>query len=151
MELNLSTCYSVFEKHYSRVADSLGVKASFRDDIASYVTHRAMILFKLDLLLIEHRNKIDPDRFFLFGKNALYHYLFSKKGISLSEAKKICLHDTLIVLAEDVSAFQVPKDVISHLRKEFNFSAPDFKLVQDEKRKFQDSEWDFEPADRRLN
>lgn len=153
MELNLSACYRVFLGHYSRIANSLGVNPNpdNRSDESSYVTYRALMLFKLDLLLIEHQEKIDPDRFFLFGENALNHYLFTKKGVSLSETKNLSLHDKLTILAEELISYSIPHEVLNYLKQEFNFSIPDFKSVQNDRREFKHSDWSFELAEQRLN
>lgn len=153
MELNLSTCYRIFLGHYSRIAESLGVSPDpdARSDEASYVTYRALMLFKLDLLLIEHQNKVDTDRFFLFGENALNHYLFTKKGVSFSESKTLSLHDKLTILAEELISYSIPHEVLNYLKREFNFSIPDFKSVQNDRRVFKDSDWSFDLAEQRLN
>ncbi|EGC1988281.1 hypothetical protein H8828_003511 [Salmonella enterica] len=151
MELNITTCYRIFEKHYNRISEFLGVNPSTRHELENFVAYRALILFKLDLLLIDHRNSIDQDRFILFGKNALHHYLFTKKGVPYTEAKSLSLQDSLIILAEDISKYMLPADILNFIKNEFNFSSNNIKSVIDEMRVFKDSDWDFEPADTRLN
>ena len=153
MELNLSSCYRVFLGHYSCIAKSLGVSPNpdSRSDEASYVTYRALMLFKLDLLLIEHQNKVDPDRLLLFGEYALNHYLFTKKGVPYSETKNLSLHDKLTILAEELISYSVPDEVLNYLKTEFNFSHYGFKSVSNDKRKFTESEWSFDLAEQRLN
>lgn len=151
MELNITTCYKIFEKHFNRISESLDVSPSTRHELENFVAYRALILFKLDLLLIDHRNSIDGDRFILFGKNALHHYLFTKKGVPYSEAKKLNLQDSLVILADDISKYSLPAEIINFLKNEFNFSSNNIKYVKDEMRVFKDSDWDFEPADTQLN
>lgn len=151
MELNISSCYKVFENGISRVAKSLNISNLHNSEIESYVSHRALIIFKLDLILIEHRNSFDKDRFVLFGKNALYHYLFLKKGVPLDSSEKMTFHDILIVLWDNISSYEIPSDVLKMLHEEFRFNNPDSHSVRDEHRSFQESEWDPEFSDRRLN
>ncbi|MDC9821988.1 hypothetical protein ABRQ07_11650 [Pectobacterium polonicum] len=151
MELNISSCYNVFDNGVNRVAKSLNISNLHNSEIESYITHRALIIFKLDLILIEHRNSFDKDRFVLFGKNALYHYLFLKKGVPLDSSKKMSFHDILIVLWDDISAYNIPSDVLTHLHKGFYFNNPTPLSVRDEERYFQETEWNPEDADRQLN
>ncbi|HFD8278475.1 TPA: hypothetical protein ACF6GX_005220 [Raoultella ornithinolytica] len=151
MELNISTCYKIFEKHYDRIFESFHVTPSNRSTLENIVACRALILFKLDLTLIEHRNSIDPDRFILFGKNALYSYLFTKKGVPYAEAKAMNLQDTLVILAEDISSYLPPAEIFNLLARDFNFSLNSIQDVNDDMRAFKDSDWDFGPADTRLN
>ena len=150
MEPNLSACFRVFQNHVQNVSHSLGIKSRPENDLESYISHRALIIFKLDLLLFEHRNEIDKERFLLFGKNALYHYLFSKKGISLSESKTMSLHDSLIVLSHDLISFKLPTNINNYLKNEFSFNSIDCNLIRDDSRAFQDAEWDPDFSDSRL-
>ncbi|MFC3393665.1 ECs1072 family phage-associated protein [Brenneria rubrifaciens] len=152
MELNISSCHRVFDKIVTRVDNSLNIKDSCMSEAKNYITHRALIIFKLDVLLIEHREKFDNERLVLFGKNALYHYLFTKKGIPLETAKNMGLHDSLIVLWDDITAYNLPTDVDEFIRKNFYYANnPDSQSVPDEKRYFQDSEWDPEFTERWLS
>ncbi|HAS1202332.1 ECs1072 family phage-associated protein [Enterobacter hormaechei] len=151
MELNITTGFKIFEKHYNRIAESLGVSNALGHELESFIAFRALTLLKLDLLLINHRNSIDQERLFLFGKNTLHHYLFTKKGIPFSEAKKLSLQDSLLILLQEVSTHSVPTELLNLLKNEFNFSSNNIKYVKDEFRVFKDSDWDFEPADTRLN
>lgn len=151
MELNITTCFAIFQKHYDRIFESFDVTPSTTKSFENFAACRALILFKLDLMLIDHRNSIDEDRFILFGKNALYSYLFIKKGVPYSEAKAMNLQDTLVILAKDISTYPLPAEIINHLERDFNFSPNNIKNVNDELRLFKDSDWDFTPADTRLN
>ncbi|HFO9955640.1 TPA: hypothetical protein ACHK63_002307, partial [Escherichia coli] len=98
MELDASVCLRIFEKHYERVAKTYREVLDKETANSAFVATRALILLKLDLLLVEYRRNIDSKCVVLFGKNVLYHYLFTQKGVSLSDAKNMCLHDILIVL-----------------------------------------------------
>lgn len=151
MELNITTGFKIFEKHYNRIAESLGVSNALGHELENFIAFRALTLLKLDLLLINHRNSIDQERQFLFGKYTLHHYLFTKKGIQFSEAKKLNLHDILLILLQEISTYSLPTELMNLLNKEFNFSSNNIKYVKDEMRIFKDSDWDFEPADTRLN
>ena len=155
MELNLSTAYRVFDHGVKRVAKSLLLSEpyspSVEPQIQSYVTQRAFIIFKLDLLLFQHRNKHDKERFVLFGKNALYHYLFTKKNIPVEEAKKMDFHDVLLTVWDELAEFQIPKDVDDYLHKNFYFNNPDPQSISPSLRSFDNSEWDPDFSDRRLN
>ncbi|HIH5151804.1 TPA: ECs1072 family phage-associated protein [Citrobacter freundii] len=151
MELNITTGFKIFEKHYNRIAESLGVSNASGHELENFIAFRALILLKLDLLLINHRNSIDQERLFLFGKNTLHHYLFTEKGIPFSEAKKLNLQDSLLIILQEVSTYSVPTELMNLLKNEFNFSSNNIKYVKDELRAFKDSDWDFGPADTRLN
>ncbi|UDQ80173.1 hypothetical protein LJN55_22715 [Erwinia rhapontici] len=151
MQLNHTDCFKVLFEHVKNVASSLDIKYSSIDDLDGYVTYRALNILKLDLLLIEHRNQYDPDRFFLFGNNALHHYLFEKKNTSYLDAKKLSLHEAMIIMAEDINALTIPPELINFLKREFNFNKPDSESIPEDKRVIQDCEWNRAIAEKLLS
>lgn len=108
MELNLTILGSIFSETYSRVATNCQISdesMSFRDgNINSLLSCRAMVIFKLDLLLFKFRNEIDPGRLFLRGKNSLECYLLNKNGIHDLNFGNYSLPEILAVLADDLGA-----------------------------------------------
>ncbi|EEW7497619.1 hypothetical protein D6V68_13395 [Escherichia albertii] len=156
MELDAFVCLRIFEKHYERVAESYREVLDKETANSTFVATRALILLKLDLLLVEYRRNIDSKCVVLFGKNVLYHYLFTQKGVSLSDAKSMSLHDILIVLWSDINAYVIPEHILEYIhglyKFEFSSSSPNELVYKDENSLlFNDSAWDFYPADTRLN
>ncbi|HHS2552757.1 TPA: ECs1072 family phage-associated protein [Escherichia coli] len=155
MELDAFVCLRIFEKHCERVAESYRDVLDKETANSAFVATRALILLKLDLLLVEYRRNIDSKCVVLFGKNVLYHYLFTQKGVSLSDAKNMCLHDILIVLWNDINAYVIPEHVSERIqilyKHELSSPTPDLSYEDESLLHFKDSAWDFYPADTRLN
>ncbi|WP_421505314.1 ECs1072 family phage-associated protein [Erwinia rhapontici] len=150
MQLNQTDCFRLLLKHVENVASSLDIKYSSIDDVDSYVVYRAFNILKLDLLLIEHKNQYDPDRFFLFGNKALHHYLFKKKNTSYLDAKQLSLHESMMLMIEDINSLTLSPEVIRYLRGQFNFNTPDIKSIENDRRIIQDSEWNPDLAEKHL-
>ncbi|MEN4562341.1 hypothetical protein [Pantoea agglomerans] len=108
MEMNLTTLGNIFSATYSRVAINCqisGEAMTFRsENMNSLLSCRAMMIFKLDLLLFKFRNEIDPGRLFLRGKNSLECYLLKKKGIHDLNYGNYSLPEVLAVLSDDLDA-----------------------------------------------
>lgn len=151
MQLNQTNCFKVFNQHFEDIKKSLNISDFHRDDIETYVFYRALSLFKLDLLIIEHRQNLDPERFLLFGKNALIHYLLTKKGISVTEARNMPLSDTLIVLYEDLLSVSIPSEIMTFLTNQFYKGTPDFRSISHILRTIKDDEWNSEISEQLLS
>lgn len=150
MDINLTDAHKVFSHHLENISSALKIEQSRYEEHDRLLAFRALTLFKLDVLISIHRNEIDPQHIILFGKNALYHYLVSKKSVSIIEAKNLTLHDILVLLADDLASLVLGINVMGYLHKNFTLTAPE-KLQKPELRTFRDEEWDPEFAERRLH
>ncbi|WP_099045423.1 ECs1072 family phage-associated protein [Lonsdalea britannica] len=147
MQIHQNNFYKVFKGCHNRVIEHLKRSGIHISDIDIYTNNRALIICKLDIILTEHRNSVDKNRFVLFGKNALYHYLFTKKGIPLSEAKSMSFHDSLIVLWGDIAACELPRNVDDFLHEHYDLISHESHDIDTPFRYFEESEWDPSFAD----
>lgn len=150
MDINLTDAYKVFDHHLENISSTLKIERSRYEEHDRFLAFRALTLFKLDVLISNHRNEIDPQHIILFGKNALYHYLVNRKSVSIIEAKNLTLHETLVLLADDLASLEIGSNVMGYLHNNFTLTATD-KLPIPELRTFRDDEWNPEFAERRLH
>ncbi|WP_074013557.1 hypothetical protein [Candidatus Sodalis sp. SoCistrobi] len=153
MEMTVTHYYKLFYKTYNNILNALNISMeniNHHSDLLPYLTERTLIIFKLDTILFTYKQKNDPHRLILNGRNALVSYLFSNKNISINSAKDINLSDALIILQEDIKALNAPDGFKKELANEFSFVDYNPKGFIFCYPGFQDSEWDPEMWDKFL-
>ncbi len=153
MEMSLTEQFKHFELVYNNVKKSMGITDQMLLDHnkLAYITLRAQIIYKLDNLLFVYKQKNDPHRIVLHGRNALNSYLSSKYKVPYSEAKSLSLMEILIILMPELNEMKLPADVLEHLSKCSDFVFHLESVIPEAKRKIiEDHEWDPELFDRRF-
>ncbi|WP_414483616.1 hypothetical protein [Serratia marcescens] len=155
MEISLTNYFGLFTNTYKNVLKALNVndnEIDWSSDTHSYMSERAIVIFKLDKLLFDYKQENDPHRLILKGKNALTSYLVNVKKLSLNDAKNITLADALTLLASELREVNISDEIISHLRKDAEFIFNDYPSKQFvyQHPGYQDSEWDPDLWDKRL-
>lgn len=154
MDLNLNSCLSVYNKTAVNIADALSINNPENKYALPFITRRALIIFKLELILFKHREEFDKKRQILYGKNALTHYLFHKKGVSIADAKDISFHDALIILWDIIDNYVIPENIIIFISQHSdNYGLVDEDATQLAEKNpiYKDGEWDANFADKRLS
>lgn len=141
----------LFETIYKNVLSALGMPGvtRFGSTLKAYVTYRTLIIFKLDLMLYDYKEKNDPFRFTLRGRAALNSFLFNYKGIPFDKTATLTLHEVLTLLAPEIQTYQIPNDVMQLLKKKPEFSFEPFeRSFSASQPDFFGTEWDPELLDR---
>ncbi|WP_440495485.1 ECs1072 family phage-associated protein [Serratia sarumanii] len=155
MKISDTNYFGLYTQTYKNM---LGVLNVNQDDIGwgseslSYFCDRALVIFKLDMLLFDYKQENDPHRLILKGKNALVSYLANVKKVSLNDAKNITLADALTLLASELSEVNITDEIIRYLQKDADFIFKDYPSKQFvyQYPGYHDSEWDPDLWDRRL-
>ncbi|MBI6161310.1 hypothetical protein JEQ05_06615 [Serratia liquefaciens] len=154
MEISLSNYFGFFTHTYKNVLGALKIDDNdidWRSDKNNYLSERALVIFKLDILLYGYKQENDPHRLILKGKNALVAYLVNNKKLPFSDAKNITLADALILLSGELRALEVSDEVMNHLQQgEYNFHDYDSRQFVYQYPGYHDSEWDPDLWDKRL-
>lgn len=154
MEISLSNYFGLFTNTYENVLKTLEIDddgISWHSDKENYLSERALIIFKLDLLLFEYKQENDPHRLILKGKNALISYLVNNKKIPLGDAKNATLSDALILLSGELRELKVSDEIMSQLKQgDFNFHKYSSWVFVSKYPGYHDDEWDPDLWDRRL-
>ncbi|UFT92957.1 MULTISPECIES: hypothetical protein [Pectobacterium] len=131
MELNLTSCLHAYNRTSANIASALKINNPDNTRIAPFITNRTLIIFKLELILFNHREEFDKERKILSGVNALTHYLFYKKNVSISDARNIRLNDAIIILCDEINRYVIPNDVIKFIIEHGdNYSSADEDISQ---------------------
>lgn len=153
MELNLTSCLRTYNRIFANIASALKIDNPDNTKIAPFITNRSLIIFKLELILFYHREEFDKERKILSGVNALTHYLFYKKNVSILDARNIRLHDAIVILCDEINRYVIPNDVINFIIEHGdNYSSSDENISQLTERfsSYINNEWDANFADELL-
>lgn len=76
----------------------------------SQVQNRTALIFCLEAVLDEHRQKFSTKWSPLLGKSALLHLLLQKYKWPLSELRSISLQDAIFLLQEELTPANIPRE-----------------------------------------
>ncbi|HHT0319736.1 TPA: ECs1072 family phage-associated protein [Raoultella planticola] len=126
MDLNVTKVLQCIDSITQQIANHHGLIYPYQRNIEDLITRQALVVIKLDLILTEYRNNIDKSGFLLYGKNALYHYLFTQKNISIKDSKEMDFQTVLLVMWDDICNYSFPANVDAQIKKFFPLSDLDF-------------------------
>ncbi|AYO37217.1 hypothetical protein [Serratia sp. P2ACOL2] len=110
--MDINKLQSLFRKHANHIARVKGW-SSEGEGIPYYKAWlHAEILLRLDLLIIEHRNKYSADWEPLLGGRALSHLIFVRTGWSPTQITALSFSETLLVLHQELIALNIPMEVL---------------------------------------
>lgn len=149
-EINITACYKVFSRTFKNVGKALNINDPESREYFNYVSSRSLIIFKLDLMLFDYKEKHDKKRVILRGRNALTHFLVNEKNIDFNQAKNISLNDALIIAWDNIRTYELSNEVLLYLKKDYTFDDEDFSEMHTRYPSFSDDEWDANLLDERL-
>ncbi|CAM3777313.1 MULTISPECIES: ECs1072 family phage-associated protein [Rahnella] len=151
MGISMTDMATLFEQVHKNVKHSVGIseKVNSDQDVKACISHRTLMIFKLDLILFAYKQKMDEHRFILYGRNALASYLFTHYKVPFTEAKSLSLHDALTLILPDINGEEISQKLMTAL---LNIDGVTFHFHETQKHcvnkiMFDDSEWDPELCD----
>jgi hypothetical protein len=151
MGISMTDMSTLFEQVHKNVKHSVGIseKVNSDQDVKACICHRALIIFKLDLILFAYKQKMDENRFILYGRNALDSYLFTHYKVPFLEAKSLSLHDALTIILPEINAEEISQTLMTTFLNIdgviFHFHGRKIHCVNEIM--IDDSEWDPELCD----
>lgn len=117
MGISITVMSTLFEQVHKNVKHSVGIseKVNSDQDVKTCICHRALMIFKLDLILFAYKQKVDEHRFILHGKNALASYLFTQYNVPFLEAKTLSLNDALTIILPEINGEEISQKFITAL------------------------------------
>ncbi|WP_337263346.1 MULTISPECIES: ECs1072 family phage-associated protein [unclassified Serratia (in: enterobacteria)] len=150
MEISKTQYLNLFRKTFDGIPKSHKIGVS--DNAINYFSHRALIIFRLDMLLFKYKQDNDPLRLILSGKNALTSYLINKKNIPLNDAKNASLRDALTILWTDIKSVSIPDSLLDSLMEAYSYNFNKFnpRYYAEQHLDYVDDEWNPELWDKLL-
>lgn len=151
MGISIAVMSTLFERVHKNVKHSVGISEQVNSgqDVRACISHRALIIFKLDLILFAYKQKFDEHRFLLHGNNALASFLFTQYHVPFLEAKSLSLNDALTLILPEIKSEEISQKLMTELLKidgvTFHFHERKMHCVN--KIIIDDSEWDPELCD----